>query len=776
MASIQTNLLALKGHQHQLRARSSLSSAMERLSSGLRINSAKDDAAGLGIGNRMTSQIRGQAQVQRNANDGISVAQTAEGALDQINQRLQRIRELTVQGLNGSLKLRDTDVIQAEINANLEEIDRLAENARFNGMPLLTGRAGEVGLQVGANDGETLDIDLTPPGFSVEELGLEEFTIAGIDGEVTDRNTLMGRARDIHLDDTAHTSISYAGMGGSNHDLKRIPSTDNPGNDHTGYYVSAVSSGGPVLYDVNVQAEHDTASDTSSVSFRSVRQIYSEAGTLSTDYLASSDITITDSGGNAFSDGASRRVVKDGDTYLVEETDANGIVRHYETELKYTVDDSSPTATTMEVRQAATPLPGPDTPPAAITSGTVNGYDLDAADTLEYVDEGGNSLTDGELVQVDGDYYLRATESDNGDSVYYALNSIQETTTGPPATTTLTFQADTSQGHLDPELANDTSSTIRTPAISVSGEMVALQDGNGDPLPGATRLMERNDAGHQDEYVIEVDEGGGVYSYYRAELTVSADGDGNPSALSAQAIDGSPYATFRTDEADDHNVQTVSGTTTVTIDPRNVEVNYTDADGEVHNDVLRSGSEGDSNYYFDLPNSQSEYGSFKIASLVNSEDNDILIKTINGNGEVIIYHPSNLNSSFNVSVTTDANGFGNGDEVSNGTPHTIINIVEDAQEIRLKKPKNPLAALDRAIGYVDSKRGHLGAITNRLDNVVDSSQRVETQLSSARSRIMDANYAKEVASMTKAQILQQAGTTLLAQANQLPQNALSLLS
>jgi flagellin-like hook-associated protein FlgL len=193
--------------------------------------------------------------------------------------------------------------------------------------------------------------------------------------------------------------------------------------------------------------------------------------------------------------------------------------------------------------------------------------------------------------------------------------------------------------------------------------------------------------------------------------------------------------------------------------------------------VLRAGSEGDSNYYFDLPQSTSEYGSFKIASLVDTEDNDILIKTINGNGEVIIYHPSNLESGTNlrVNVETDANGFGNDEDVSDGAPHTVINIVEDAEEIRLKKPKNPLAALDRAISYVDSKRSHLGAIENRLESAIEAQGNTHTNLSSARSRIMDADYATEVANMTRAQILQQAGTSVLAQANQIPQSVLSLL-
>lgn len=174
MTVIATNLLALSSQSNLKRADSSVATAMERLASGLRINSAKDDAAGQAIGNRLTSQITGRAMAQRNANDGVSMAQTAHGALDQINAKLHRIRELTVQGLNGTLQWVDSDAIQAEINMNLQEIDRLAASVDYNGIPLLNGKAGEVQLQVGANDREMLGLDFRPAGFSVEALGLEK--------------------------------------------------------------------------------------------------------------------------------------------------------------------------------------------------------------------------------------------------------------------------------------------------------------------------------------------------------------------------------------------------------------------------------------------------------------------------------------------------------------------------------------------------------------------------------------------------------------------------
>lgn len=150
MSIINTNLLSLRAQTNIGRAQNQLSSAMERLSSGLRVNSSKDDAAGQAIGNRFLAQTTGLNQAARNANDGISLAQTAQGVLDSINNKLQRIRELTVQGLNGTLSLRDSDAIQAEINQNLQEIDRLVATSKYNGVPLLSGKAGSLELQVGA--------------------------------------------------------------------------------------------------------------------------------------------------------------------------------------------------------------------------------------------------------------------------------------------------------------------------------------------------------------------------------------------------------------------------------------------------------------------------------------------------------------------------------------------------------------------------------------------------------------------------------------------------
>lgn len=157
---INTNSLSLMAQNNLNKSQSSLGTAIERLSSGLRINSAKDDAAGQAIANRFTSNVNGLTQAARNANDGISIAQTTEGALNEINNNLQRIRELTVQAKTGSNSESDIKSIQEEVGERLKEIDRISEQTQFNGVKVLSGEKEKMTVHVGTNDKEKIEFDL----------------------------------------------------------------------------------------------------------------------------------------------------------------------------------------------------------------------------------------------------------------------------------------------------------------------------------------------------------------------------------------------------------------------------------------------------------------------------------------------------------------------------------------------------------------------------------------------------------------------------------------
>jgi len=157
-AIINTNVASLNAQRNLSSSQSTLNTSMQRLSSGLRINSAKDDAAGLAISERFTAQIRGLDVASRNANDGISLAQTAEGALGEVTNNLQRIRELAVQSANASNSSTDRAALQTEAAQLLSEVDRVAGQTKFNGVALIDGSFTSAVFQVGANSGETITV------------------------------------------------------------------------------------------------------------------------------------------------------------------------------------------------------------------------------------------------------------------------------------------------------------------------------------------------------------------------------------------------------------------------------------------------------------------------------------------------------------------------------------------------------------------------------------------------------------------------------------------
>jgi flagellin len=192
---INTNIEAYDAHRNLVTTENSLAKSMQRLSSGLRINSAADDAAGLAISQKLTGQVNGLDQAQRNAQDGVSLVQTAEGSLNQVHAMLQRIRELAVQYQNGTLAAGDKAAIQSEVNQLQSEIARIGSTAQFNGIALFSGST-TISFQVGANDGETIAVTTTSMGSLVGTISLASSTtlstIDGYIGAVSDQRAQFG--------------------------------------------------------------------------------------------------------------------------------------------------------------------------------------------------------------------------------------------------------------------------------------------------------------------------------------------------------------------------------------------------------------------------------------------------------------------------------------------------------------------------------------------------------------------------------------------------------
>ncbi|MGZ7459656.1 flagellin domain-containing protein [Pseudomonas sp. Ma2-10] len=188
--TVNTNVTSLNVQKNLNKASDALSTSMTRLSSGLKINSAKDDAAGLQIATRMTSQIRGQTMAIKNANDGISIAQTAEGAMQEQTNILQRMRELAVQSRNDSNSSDDRDALNKEFSAMASELSRIAGSTNLNGKNLLDGSASTMTFQVGSNTGSDnqIKLDLTAK-FDAVSLGITSgITIAGSSTTIAETN------------------------------------------------------------------------------------------------------------------------------------------------------------------------------------------------------------------------------------------------------------------------------------------------------------------------------------------------------------------------------------------------------------------------------------------------------------------------------------------------------------------------------------------------------------------------------------------------------------
>ena len=632
MISLQTNVSAMIATKQSNQNGSALSVAIERLSSGMRINSARDDAAGQAIANRFTSQQSGLAQAQRNTGDGLSMVDTASSALDEVNNRLQRIRQLTVQGLNGTNSQEDTDSIQAEINLNLKEINRLNSTSSFNGLKLLDGSAGRVGIQVGANDNQKIGVDLST-GFSQSELGLDDFVISGISGNVTAVPSLTGLALNMSLSSPAIT-VNYSPAA----DSPQLVQSSNSGQQ---FIQTTGSDGKPTYYLASVSARWDTASAAGNVliSRSTSVPLYSPVETIASRSITS--INYQDNTGTALSNTPAPTLTEDSGQYYIEQDD-----NYYPATLSY---GSSGAIT------------------ATMTTGPV---------------------------KTDGDFATLPT----------AVNS--------------------------------------TPTVTTSSATLSFTDGLNNAVANSDARLLRTTGG---QYVMEVDSGGGNYQYYNATVTTTS--DGNDVSLSVKATNNTSINSF-------NDVTSVTGTSYITLDPANVDVRYTDAQGVSSNDVLRLDSDG--NYYMGVPDGRES----KTATCVteDSAPNALMLKTLRGVGDVQIYYMANVSS------VTDTS-----------TNLTTTSVKEVGDEIRLKHPDDPLATLDRAIARVDSQRSELGATANRLSSAQSLQSGATTNLASARSRIEDADYAAEVSALTRAQIVQQASSSVLAKANLQPQQVLTLL-
>lgn len=527
MISLKTNVSALNVQKQSAKSSSALETAIRRLSSGMRINSASDNAAGQAISNRLTSQQNGLEQAQRNAGDALSMIDTAESALNEVNNRLQRIRELTVQGLNGTYSQTDSDAIQAEINLNLKAIDEINRTSQFNGISLLNGSAGKVGFQVGANDNQKIDINLSAPGMSVAEIGLKDLVISGISNNVVDTNGYTSTAYNISLNSSSVT-VSYTAAGITSPQLVR--STAN-----SQYYIQGTdTNGNAVFLPASVSADWytQTGSGTVSVSASSATKLYSDVSQIPA--RAITPLTMVDTSGTTLS---GTTLTHANGQYYIEQDDF-----YYPATLSF--------GTSGAVTATMTSTSGLlDTDFATLPAQVTTTPAIDTSTTATTFTDANGSTVSGRLVKSGSQYmmemsdgsgsfrYYPATVNATTDGTTTALHVIATSSTSQNGFTAVTSVSGRSHVTLDPAKVDVT----YTDADGNTFNDVLRLDSDGKyymDLPASTTygaktatLALQNDLTNT-FYLKTLNGVGAVQIYYRTALGSSTDASTNFTTLS----------------------------------------------------------------------------------------------------------------------------------------------------------------------------------------------------------------------------------------------------
>lgn len=525
MISLKTNVSALNVQKQSAKSSSALETAIRRLSSGMRINSASDNAAGQAISNRLTSQQNGLEQAQRNAGDALSMIDTAESALNEVNNRLQRIRELTVQGLNGTYSQTDSDAIQAEINLNLKAIDEINRTSQFNGISLLNGSAGKVGFQVGANDNQKIDLNLSAPGMSVAEIGLKDLVISGISNNVVDTNGYTSTAYNISLNSSSVT-VSYTAAGITSPQLVR--STAN-----SQYYIQGTdTNGNAVFLPASVSADWYTQTGTVSVSASSATKLYSDVSQIPA--RAITPLTMVDTTGTTLS---GTTLTHANGQYYIEQDDF-----YYPATLSFGTSGAVTATMTSTSGLLDTDFA---TPPAQVTTTPA----IDTSTTATTFTDANGSTVSGRLVKSGSQYmmemsdgsgsfrYYPATVNATTDGTTTALHVIATSSTSQNGFTAVTSVSGRSHVTLDPAKVDVT----YTDADGNTFNDVLRLDSDGKyymDLPASTTygaktatLALQNDLTNT-FYLKTLNGVGAVQIYYRTALGSSTDASTNFTTLS----------------------------------------------------------------------------------------------------------------------------------------------------------------------------------------------------------------------------------------------------
>ncbi len=703
----------------------SLSAAMQQLSTGKRINSAKDDAAGLAISTRMTADLRGMSMAMKNANDAISMMQTAEGALGEVTNMLQRMRELAVQSSTGSMTSANRKQLQAEFNQLVAEIDNTARVTNFNGIKLLDGTASGVAIQTGVKEGDQVTVAIK--SASSKALGIQGYAIQGElqSGRIGDLSNV--EYDDVMINGRAWAKTDYTAGSANASEFASII------NDNTG------------LTEVRATAYNVVKGFLPTVSSFSAGDLAING----TDVRAAGSVEELVANINRDVSGITAVLEKDGTINLSNNT-GDDIVISGNAPLTAGFDDSGGLAGDGTFTGYVALQSTSDEPISIEVRNPTNGFEsggglLDDLGRMGFNEVKADGSVTGQQVlwynvTDDADRFGALTRDDDVQINGVNIGNSADGSAAAKASTINLVTADTgvqATAYTEVIVKLDFSSTTdlttfdgTTAKFSVNGTVIDLTDIDG----AGTQATNLNDVIAAIQYAGP--QGVSATATATGELKLTSDTGQNVTIIDTSGTFVSAF---------DDSAQPTIGTRTLAAEDA-FDNTWTGANSAGGGDSdFSDGLDVATGSDIDFTDGVTFGGRLTLSSTVGAE--------INLKGDYISLRKLGLNEM-------------GGSSSSLGGALTIL-----TQE----SAGNAITKLDEAIDNVATERANLGAFQNRLTAAVDTLSSTSTNLMEARSRILDVDYAQATTELARSQIIQQAATAMLAQANQAPQQVLKLL-
>jgi flagellin len=712
MTVVNTNVKALFAQNSLQVNNRTLTNAMQQLSTGSRINSANDDAAGLAIGTRMSADLRGMSVAIRNANDGISMMQTAEGALGEISNMLQRMRDLATQSATGSLTASNRQALQAETEQLISEIDNVSRTTNFNGIQLLDGTATDMLIQTGVKEGDTVGVRITEASAASLGIGSRASLTAtgffnasaGSLGKGLASGDLQINGVNIRATGTADDNLSYGDNASSS--VAKVAAI----NSH------AAETGVTAKVLTNVAQGSEMSSNATST------------GTITINGVATSSFSTTTDLGTNRADVVkyiNQISAQTGVTAVDTGSATHGVQLHAADGRNITVLFSSLSAdgtgvSAQGVHSGGYTLTSETGDPIVISQGVAASADLSKAGLAAGTYEANVSAA-----------------TTTARSVASAGGAPSTSTTGLLNAGVLKINGiDIRAAVSADDTASDitaTSSTKAGSAIAIAAAINASSGSTGVTAKANVNLVKGT----------SFTAGTVASAFYINGVDISTG-----TTLSSSST--------RQDAADQINKFT--GRTGVVATDNGAGITLTAEDGR---NISLSGTAADSASLGILGSATNQAAGATAASAITTYAKISLFS----DRQFKVESGSDGNTSFG-KLGFKTGTFGGAD---NGMK------VEDVDISTQQGASSSITALDVALDQVSLNRSNLGAFQNRLTAAVDNLSTQSTNLAEAKGRIMDTDYAKATTELARAQIVQQAATAMLAQANQQPQMVLSLL-